>query len=245
MTLPENNRDRQQEPLLDQFGKILLYPPIALLHHLRWVGTENIPDRGPAILASNHQSYYDPIFISMAVHRHITYMALQKFFHYPLIGPLMKLFNPSPVEESPRVPNAYRHLFRALERGEVCGIFPEGGRTEDGLPQSPRPGAGALAIRTNAPVIPVTVDGAYDVWPLHRLLPRAGRVQLYFGEPLRFGGDTSRSVSAEQRQSVAREIMLKIIDGFDFLGKHRIARLARRRLRNTASNDGKKKARKV
>lgn len=214
-------------PWLDRFSRAMVYPWFRITHVLRWYGAQNIPPGGPVIIAANHQSFYDPVLVSLTAGRRITYMGLRKFFGYPVLGRLMRLFGCVPVRENPRSPTAYRQLLRALRHGAACGIFPEGGRSRNGLIGAPRPGVGALALATAAPVVPVTIHGASQVWPVHRVLPRPGRIELVFGCPLRFPseGNTSRT---SQRDEVATEIMLRIAEGFRLLGRPDLAEKSRR-----------------
>jgi 1-acyl-sn-glycerol-3-phosphate acyltransferase len=176
------------------------------------------------IFAANHQSYYDPVVISLAAGRRIIYMGLKRFFEVPLLGALMRAYGCLPVREGSRVPRAYARMIRLLRRGSACGIFPEGARTTDGLPQPPNPGVGGLALATGAPVVPVTLLGLHRVWPVGRRLPRPGPVLIRFGEPLRFGADREGSRDAGRRREVARVVMRKIVEGFGSLCRPRLAR---------------------
>ena len=208
MATPDNR-------LADQFARRLFYPCFALAHRLRWRGAERVPQSGPAIIAANHQSFYDPVLIGIAVPRRIVYMALARYFGGRVLGPLMQFCEALPVDESGSVPNAYRGMLKALRGRRLCGIFPEGRRTTDGRPRSPRPGVGALALATGAPVIPVSIRGAYHAWPPHRLLPRPGSIELLFGYPLHFPKDREASRDARRRRETARRIMNRIVEGLD------------------------------
>jgi 1-acyl-sn-glycerol-3-phosphate acyltransferase len=71
-----------------------------------------------------------------------------------------------------------------LQAGRALVVFPEGGRTPDGKIQPLAAGAGLLIKRAKVPVVPVAIDGAFKAWPIHRLLPRAGKVRVLYGAPM-------------------------------------------------------------
>ena len=78
-------------------GQLLGVPYFSILHSLRWRGQRNVPRRGPVIIAANHQSYYDPVMVTIAANRWITYMGHRRFFHYPVLGRLMRMSGCLPV----------------------------------------------------------------------------------------------------------------------------------------------------
>ena len=224
-------------PLLYRWGRVACDAYFSLVHCARWVGAENIPRTGPAIIAANHQSYYDPVLISLATRRRIIFVGWDRFFRYPVLGYLLRSFNVVPVDVDAPGPSSYASLLRALRAGELCGIFPEGGRTPDGLLQPPHPGVGALALATGAPVVPVTVHGAYRAWPFGRALPSPARIELAIGEPVTFR-PRSAGGGHERRAEVALAVMLKIAEGFEELGRPDLARTARRRLTSPPATAG-------
>jgi 1-acyl-sn-glycerol-3-phosphate acyltransferase len=236
-TLDPLSTTSREVPWLDRFARVVTYPWFRIVHAVRWFGPGNIPRRGPVLMAANHQSFYDPVIVSLTAGRRITYMGLKRFFGYPVLGGLMRRFGCVPVPEHPRTATAYRELLRALREGAACGIFPEGGRSADGLVGSPRPGVGALALAGEAPVVPVTIHGAYRAWPIGRHLPRAGRIEVLFGRPMRFttkGQD--RPIPRERRAEVSKEIMLRIAEGFAVLGREDVAERSRARIAEEAGS---------
>jgi len=215
-----------RESVAPRLGRIVVSPYFALAHRLRWAGAQNVPRTGPVILAANHQSYFDPVMLSLAAERRIRFIGARRFFRMPVLGPLIRFFGAVPVEQEEPGHRSLGRLLDALDAGEPCGIFPEGGRTSDGGLCRPYDGVGMLALRSGAPVVPITIAGAYRVWPLGRPLPRPGRMSLVIGEPVRFGGRSTRA----RRREVTHEIMLRIADGFRLSCGPRRARQERRRI---------------
>ena len=155
-----------------------------LLFGVRFVNPEHVPARGPVVLAPNHVTYLDPVLVSIPIHRPLHYMTLASFFDITGLGAVIRWARAFPVEEDEADPAAIRQAVRVLRRGEPLVIFPEGGRSPDGRLQPFRPGAFRLALAAGAPVVPVTIRGAIDVWPVHRRLPRPGRVTVTYHPPV-------------------------------------------------------------
>lgn len=210
----------------ERAGRALLGPYFAIAHRLDWTGVERVPASGPAILAANHQSFLDPPAVGLAVSRRIVFLAARFYYSLPVLGQAMRLMQAVPVRADAPGHRPLTDMLRALEDGCLVGIFPEGARSPDGLLAAAHHGVGTLALRSGAPVVPVTVSGGHDAWPMGRLLPRPARIRLYFGEPFTARGPSSRS----RRREVTRQVMLRIADGFTMLGRPAIARASRRRV---------------
>ncbi len=150
------------------------------------VGEEMLPTTGPAIVAANHPSYLDPVLLSLQVKRPIRFMAWDALFRVPVVGFLMRLFGAFPVDVRPGKGRlAYERARALVESGEVVGLFPEGKRSRTGwMEPSLREGAARLAWETGAPLVPVTITGAFRAWPYSRALPRPARIRVTFHEPI-------------------------------------------------------------
>lgn len=155
-----------------------------LVFRIRFVGVEHVPGEGPVILVPNHVSYMDPVLINIPIHRPLYYMTLEPFFRVPLLAPLIRWCRAFPVRDDEVDRQAVRTAIRVLRAGETLVIFPEGGRSPDGRLLPFRPGAFRLALQTEAPVVPVTIAGAFEAWPAHRRLPRPGRITITYHPPL-------------------------------------------------------------
>jgi 1-acyl-sn-glycerol-3-phosphate acyltransferase len=147
---------------------------------------EKIPEKGPAVIASNHPSYLDPVLLSLQVERPIRFMAWDRLFRVPLLGSLMRLFGAFPVDIRPGGgQEAYGRARELLEAGELVGIFPEGKRSRSGwLEERLREGAARLAWETGAPLVPATITGAFRAWPYFRALPEPARIRVRYHDPI-------------------------------------------------------------
>lgn len=216
---------------VDGLARALGYPFFALAHRFRWLGARNVPRLGPAILAANHQSFYDPVLVGIAAGRHVTFLAWDYYCRKLVLGGLMRLAGVVPVDVDSPGARVMARLLRVLDRGGVCGIFPEGGRTPDGLPLEAQPGVALLAMRSGAPVIPVTIHGAQSAWPKGCRLPRPGRISLRFGPAMHAPAqDEGPGDQKGRRAEFTLRLMLAIADGFAELGAPEVTEAWRRRL---------------
>ena len=171
-------------------------------------GRENLIEDGPAILASNHQSYLDPPCIGMACRNDIYYLARNTLYQRPLIGPLLKRLNTVPVDRDRGDVSSIKTIIRLLRSGHRVIIFPEGTRSSDGKLQPARAGLGMIIAKTLAPVVPVRVFGSFEA------LPRVGGIKLrpvsvVVGKPMRFSEDALKG-DRDVYQKLSNQVMEKI-----------------------------------
>lgn len=170
-------------------------------------GRENIPRRGPLILASNHLNLADPPILTAMMPRRIVWLTKQELFDIPVFGFLYHLFGCLPVRRFEADLKALRRSQEALRRGHVLGMFPEGTRSgEQGLGRA-EPGTALIAMRTNAPVLPVAIWGTENV-KLPRDFFRRTTVHVRYGEP--FYLERPHRLTKEAVEEGAQEIMRRI-----------------------------------
>ena len=145
-------------------------------YHLEVVGSERIPESGPAILAANHASIWDPFILGLATTREIHYMAKAELFRLRPVAALLRSLHAFPVERSSGDRTAISEAARLLGQGVLLGIFPQGTSKPERQNGWHR-GAARLALVTGAPLVPVRLSGT-------RPLPRRTRIRIEVGEPL-------------------------------------------------------------
>ena len=184
----------------------------------RWQvhGVEHIPPVGPVILAANHVSYLYPPLVGAAVPRAVNILARESLFRVPLMGWLIRRLKAVPVDREGGGGAGLKAILDRLAAGGGIILFPEGTRSRDGTIQPAKAGIGLTIIKSDAPVIPVRLLGAYEAWGRHRLLPRPRRVTLVFGPPLDFAAARAESAGCPRPrlkaiyQEVADELMAAI-----------------------------------
>ena len=161
-------------------------------------GLRNVPATGPLIIASNHLSFSDSIFMPLVVPRKVTFLAKSEYFTSP--GPkglLKKLtfiaLGQVPVDRSGgrRSEAAIITGLQVLSEGKCLGIYPEGTRSPDGRLYKGRTGIARLAIESGAPIIPVAMFNTEKIQPTGQVIPNIQRVGMTFGEPMYFDGDST------------------------------------------------------
>ena len=177
-------------------------------------GLRNVPGKGPVIIASNHLSFSDSIFMPLVVPRKVTFLAKSEYFTSP--GPkglLKKLtfiaLGQVPVDRSGgrRSEAALLTGLKILAEGNCLGIYPEGTRSPDGRLYKGRTGIARLAIESGAPIIPVAMSNTDKIQPTGKIIPNLHRVGMIFGEPMYFEGD---STDLQYLRVVTDQIMKKI-----------------------------------
>ncbi|GAB3829517.1 lysophospholipid acyltransferase family protein [Kribbella italica] len=224
---PEPDRDQQVDDTGDGDGKgiywvlknVVLGPPVKRIFRPRIEGAENIPELGAAIIASNHLSYADWIFMPLAVRRRITFVAKSDYFTGAGIkGRFQRGFfkgtGQVPIDRSggSASEGAIRAGMKVLERGDLFGIYPEGTRSHDGRLYKGRTGVARLALEAKVPVIPVGVIGTDVVAPPGKVVASLASPTVKFGEPLDFSRYDGMEGDRLILRAVTDEIMYKIME---------------------------------
>lgn len=184
-----------------------------------WVkGLKNIPATGGAILASNHLSVSDSIFLPIKVPRPVVFLAKMEYFQGTGIKgratrAFMRMTNQLPMDRSGGRASAHSLSSgeEALKEGRLLGIYPEGTRSPDGRLYKGKIGVARLALSAQVPVIPVAMIGTDKVQPIGRKLPRVRRVGMIIGEPLDFSEFYDRAADRQVQRQVTDEIMYAIM----------------------------------
>jgi 1-acyl-sn-glycerol-3-phosphate acyltransferase len=167
---------------------------------IRCGGRQHVPATGGGLICSNHQSFLDPILIGLACDRRLNYLARRTLFESPALGQLMSWYDAIPLEREGLGLGGMKETLKRLKRGELVLLFPEGTRTQTGEIGPVKPGFSILAQRSNVPLIPVTISGAFDVWPRNRHLPRPSPLWIQFAPPI----PASEVQSQTEAQLIAR-----------------------------------------
>jgi len=179
------NGARPYPPMLPQWALEIFRPIVRvfsrLLWRVRWVNSEYIPQSGGVIIASNHQTYLDPFWLSCPLKRPVRYLAWDEAFTWPIVGYCLRLLGAWPLQLEGSDPGPIRRSLQFVSEGGAVVIFPEGGRgNADGSMRRFKPGAVRMAMESGVPILPVTIHGGNVVWPPGRKFPRLGRVEIVY-----------------------------------------------------------------
>ena len=195
--------------------KFVLIGPLLRMIFRPWVeGAENVPADGPAILASNHLSYSDWLFMPLVIPRRVTFVAKAEYFEGRGVkGWFQRTFfsgaGQVPIDRTGgrASEGALRAGMRILRQGGLFGIFPEGTRSHDGRLYKGRTGVARLALQSGVPVVPVALSGTDEIAPPGRILRKITSPTVRFGVPL----DFSRYAGMESDRMVLRTITDEIM----------------------------------
>lgn len=195
-----------------------VYPPVigavkvafaALGLRIRVEGGHHVPTSGPAVMASNHISHLDFIFVGLGARsskRYVRFMAKESIFAHRVAGPLMRGMHHISVDREAGL-QSFRDALAALKQGEVVGLFPEATISRSFEPKEFKTGAERLAKAAKAPLIPVAVWGSQRLWTYDErasLKQRKVAVSVYVGEPL----DASMTAEAAASELRSRVVAL-------------------------------------
>lgn len=187
--------------------KRALTPLADVYFSLRATGHDALPS-GPFIVAGNHSSLLDWVFVARFVDRPIRFVLTREFYDQAVVTPLYRRLGVIPIRDGGIELSAVRQLLATLARGEIVGVFPEGRITPDGALLPAQPGVIAIAARAGVPIVPVGVHGAFEAFPRTARLPRPHAVRVAYGDPLDVPAEVARSRTGQA--TYAEELMRRI-----------------------------------
>jgi 1-acyl-sn-glycerol-3-phosphate acyltransferase len=200
-----------------QVSRLIAGPLLRSLARPDVIGAEHIPASGPAILASNHLSVVDSVYLPLMVPRPVTFAAKSEYFtgtrlRDRVVGAYLRSTNQLSTDRAgARAAQAMLDAaLQLLKDGQLFGIYPEGTRSPDGRLYRGRTGVGYLALNSGAPVVPVAMIGTDRMMPPGARIPRPGRIEIRIGEPLTFDQYRNGPTGARQRRAVTDEVVQAI-----------------------------------
>ena len=173
-----------------------------LLWRIEFHGVTNIPgpDYGGYVIASNHQTYIDPVWVSIPIKQNIRYLAWDRAFEWPLIGHLITWLGAMPVRlERGSTISSLRKTLEIVKNGQKVMVFPEAEREfSDGKLLEFRTGVVQIALKTGVPILPVTIVGGNKVWPRDYRIPRLRKVKVFYHKLIEPKSEVHKRLSKEQ-----------------------------------------------
>ena len=199
--------------------KTVFLGPVLKLLFRPWVkGLDNVPTEGAAILASNHLSFSDSIFMPLMVPRPVVFLAKSEYFtgtglKGKLTAAFFRLTNQLPMDRSGGAASALslNAGMDVLKSGSLLGIYPEGTRSPDARLYRGKVGVARLALAARIPVIPVAMIGTDKVQPIGKRVPNIRRIGMIFGEPLDFSRFYGMEDDRLVQRAVTDEIMYELM----------------------------------
>lgn len=177
--------------------KSILLPLLKLCYRVNVRGMEHVPAEGPVIVAANHVSFIDSLFIPMVMGRRVTFLAKAEYFEDRKVAWFFRMAGQIPIkrEGGSAADRALASAREVLEAGGMLAIYPEGTRSPDGRLYKGRTGVARMALSCDVPVLPIGLTGTAEVQPVGARVPRPFRtVGVTIGAPLSWpalAGDTT------------------------------------------------------
>lgn len=167
-------------------GWILSRLVFKLFFRLKIEGADHVPVSGPVILAANHASFLDPVLVGCSIQREIYFMARKTLMNNRFTKWLFNNLNTVPIDRDGTGVAGFKTILNLLQAGHGVVLFPEGTRSRDGSLQPAKPGIGMLALKSNAPVVPVLISGSFEALSRDRIVPKFTKICVRFGKPIDF-----------------------------------------------------------
>ena len=193
--------------------KAVLSPVLRFFYRVRVEGREHVPRSGGAILASNHVSFSDSIFLPLVLRRRVTFVAKAEYFDDPKTAWIFRALGQIPIRRGggSASQGALDAASEVLQAGRLFGIYPEGTRSPDGRLYRGRTGVARLALSNRVPVIAVAMIGTREAQPIGQIRPNPFRpVTVRFSRPLDFSRYEDRAKEPRVLRQITDEIMFEL-----------------------------------
>jgi len=190
------------------------------LFHLKVTGLEKLPEKGPFILSSNHQSYIDPVVLGAIMpwkhFRNLFAVGTSEIFGIGFMHWLAHQLHVVVVDPDINLVPAMKAGSWGLRRGMVLVLYPEGERSIDGMPKRFKKGAAILATHLKVPIVPIAIEGFYDAWPRGKsFFQKITRLSMAFGDPI---SPPDGPVSEKHYEQLMAEVKARVVEMYDKLG---------------------------
>ncbi len=192
-------------PLLYRFGALVLPWYFKRKYKLQVKGFENVPLSGKLIIASNHVTYSDPIFLGMACKRQVSFIAKEELFKNKFVSFILKKLGAFPVLRGTGDEDALFHAYEILEDEGALGIFLEGTRSKTGELLRPKTGVSAIAYKSNCTVLPVSITSKDGKVPQKKV-----PVMINIGKPISIEELDMEEAKSHSYRKASKYIMSKI-----------------------------------
>jgi len=191
------------------------------LFRLKVEGLENLPRKGPFLLCSNHQSYFDPIIMGALLpwnlFRDTFALGTSDIFGKGFMRRLARWVRVVVLDPDANLVPAMKAGAYGLRQGKILILYPEGERSNTGKPVVFRKGAAILSIHEQAPIVPVAIEGFYEAWPRHKKLPKLSPLRIVFGKPLLPPPTTAANEAAYEK--LTTELKARVVGMWEAMRK--------------------------
>ena len=175
---------------------------------INYIGIENVPKEGGFIVASNHITALDPLYIGCRFPRNIHFMGKEELFKKSFIGCFLTHMNCFPISRGAANKVSIDYAIKVIKEGNVLGIFPEGTRSKDYTPGAPKAGVALISVATGADILPVSIYTSKKAKLGTELTIRFGEIIPF----TRLGISSTEQHTARELKDASKIIMERITD---------------------------------
>jgi 1-acyl-sn-glycerol-3-phosphate acyltransferase len=201
-------RPRTEPPdWIYRLARVVLTIPVLSIYRFRAIGVDNVPYRGPVILAPNHFSFLDHFFVAVLLRRQVQFMAKSQLFRPPFLDFILTHGGAFPVRRGQHDDETFKTAHAILGHGGVVLMYAEGGRSRSRELGQPKSGLGRLVLESGVPVVPIAIHGSQDARDVTRghVPPK---VTVQFGEPIAW--EQVEHPTRDQSQEVALQVFDRV-----------------------------------
>lgn len=170
------------------------------------IGEENIPDEGNIIIAANHKSNLDPVFLAASIrNREVAAIAKKELFKIKPLGFILNKLNVIPIDREKPDVSTIKNILRAIKDGYVLGIFPEGTRIKEPGFGEAKAGLSVFAIKGKANIVPISIISNYKLF---------NRVTIYIDKPISFEDYYKQKLTTEDNERLAQNVLEVIKENY-------------------------------
>ncbi len=175
------------------------------------IGEENIPNEGNVIIAANHKSNLDPVFLAAAIrNREVAAIAKKELFNIKPLGYILGKLNVIPINRDKPDVSTIKNILRAIKDGYVLGIFPEGTRSKGPGFGEAKAGLSVFAIKGKAMVVPISIISNYKLF---------NKVTIYIDKPISFEEYYKQKLTTEENERLAQNVLEVIKENYYIYSK--------------------------
>lgn len=179
---------------------------VKIFYQYEVIGAENIPNEGNLIVAANHKSNLDVIFLSAAIeNRQIVAVSKKELFDIKLLVPILKKLNVIPINREKPDISTIKNILKAIKDGYALGIFPEGTRVKGPGFGEAKAGLSLFAIKGRAQVVPVSIISNYKLF---------NRVTIYIDKPISFEEYYKQKLTSEENKRLSQNVLEVIKENY-------------------------------
>jgi 1-acyl-sn-glycerol-3-phosphate acyltransferase len=206
------SNSRPKTPPFYEFIRVIADWFFSTFYDYSTSGMGGVPLTGSAIFAANHISFYDPPVIGAQVHRPFNYFARDTLYR-GWFGKALHKLDTIPVARESADIKSLKAIFKALKNEGAVAIYPEGTRSACGKLAEPKPGAGMIACKSKAIVIPTRIFGTFEVFGRQHKLPSlGGSIHIVYGRPMSVDEIDPGKDHPERYLEASRRIMQRIAE---------------------------------